>query len=466
MKFIDRIEPLAFLNRQYAERRAQFVAIYGKRRVGKTELIRQFFADKPHIYFLADKTSAHDQLKTLSAKLGEFYQDSFLSERGFGKWEQVFAYLKTKEQFVWIVDEFPYLVESDSAIPALFQKGWDEYLKDSQVFLILAGSSIGMMETEVLGYRSPLYGRRTGQLLLHPMDFTNSRQFFPRLNFEEALSFYAVCGGVPAYLLEFKPQVDLWTNIRDRVLSPATFLYPEPEFILREELREPRNYFAILKAMAAGKTKIGELVNETGFPKSKLSKYLSVLIDLKIVEREIPVTEEKPEKSKRGIYQLTDYFFRFWFEFVFPYRSDLEGGEVDTVLKKIKQGFPLYLSTVYENVARESALIWSRQGRLPFRLNRVGRYWEKDAEIDLVGLDEENDVILFGEAKWTNRLMSIGIYEQLKQKAKRVAWKKETRNEFYILFSRDGFSDELKTQAKTEALFLVEGDRLYPKSPS
>ena len=371
-------------------------------------------------------------------------------------------------------------MESDSAIPALFQKGWDEYLKDSQVFLILAGSSIGMMETEVLGYRSPLYGRRTGQLLLHPMDFTNSRQFFPRLNFEEALSFYAVCGGVPAYLLEFKPQVDLWTNIRDRVLSPATFLYPEPEFILREELREPRNYFAILKAMAGSirraggvkfvaqgaTTKIGELVNETGFPKSKLSKYLSVLIDLKIVEREIPVTEEKPEKSKRGIYQLTDYFFRFWFEFVFPYRSDLEGGEVDTVLKKIKQGFPLYLSTVYENVARESALIWSRQGRLPFRLNRVGRYWEKDAEIDLVGLDEENDVILFGEAKWTNRLMSIGIYEQLKQKAKRVAWKKETRNEFYILFSRDGFSDELKTQAKTEALFLVEGDRLYPKSPS
>lgn len=466
MKFIDRIEPLAFLNQQYAENNAQFIAIYGKRRVGKTELVKQFFADKPHIYFLADKTSAHDQLKTLSAKLGEFYQDSFVGERGFGKWEQVFAYLKTKEQFVWIIDEFPYLVEADPAIPSLFQKGWDEYLKDSKVFLILLGSSIGMMETEVLGYRSPLYGRRTGQLLLHPMDFTDSRQFFPRLNFEEALSFYAVCGGVPAYLLEFKPEFDLWTNIRNRVLTPAMFLYPEPEFILREELREPRNYFAILTALAAGKTKIGELVNETGFPKSKLTKYLSVLTDLKIVEREIPVTEEKPEKSKRGIYQMTDHFFRFWFEFVFPYRSDLESGDIDTVLKKIKRGFPLYLSTVYENVARELTWGWSRRGQFPFRLNRVGRYWEKDVEIDLVGLAEENDAALFGEAKWTNRPMSIGIYEQLKQKAQRVNWKREKRKEFYILFSRSGFSAELKAAMKVEPLFLVEGDSLYPSSVS
>jgi AAA+ ATPase superfamily predicted ATPase len=466
MKFIDRIEPLAFLNRQYADHRAEFIVIYGKRRVGKTELVKQFFADKPHIYFLADKTSAHDQLKTFSTKIGEFYQDSFVGERGFGKWEQVFAYLKNKGQFIWIIDEFPYLVEADPAIPSLFQKGWDEYLKDSQVFLILLGSSIGMMETEVLGYRSPLYGRRTGQLILHPMDFADARQFFPRLNFEEALSFYAVCGGVPAYLLEFNPQVDLWTNIRARVLTPATFLYPEPEFILREELREPRNYFAILKALAAGKTKIGELVNETGFPKSKLTKYLSVLTDLKIVEREIPVSEEKPEKSKRGIYQMTDHYFRFWFEFVFPDRSDLESGDLDTVLKKIKQGFPLYLSTVYENVAREFTLTWSRQGNLPFRLNRLGRYWDKDTEIDLVGFGEENDVALFGEAKWTNKPMSIGIYEQLKQKAQRVNWKREKRNEYYILFSRSGFSDELKMVSKNEPLILVEGDRLYPTSLS
>ncbi len=463
MKFINRSEPLAFLNRENAERHAQFIAIYGKRRVGKTELVKQFFADKPHIYFLADKTSAHDQLKTLSTKIGEFYGDAFVAERGFGNWEQVFAFLKNKDQVIWVIDEFPYLVEADSAIPSLFQKGWDEYLRDSQVFLILLGSSIGMMETEVLGYRSPLYGRRTGQLLLHPMDFEDSRQFFPRLNFEEALAFYAVCGGVPAYLLELKPQYDLWTNIRERVLTPESYLYREPEFLLNEELREPRNYFAILKALAAGKTKIGELVNETGFPKSKISKYLSVLTDLKIVEREVPVTEDKPEKSKRGLYRMTDLFFRFWFEFVFPYRSDLEGGEADSVLKKIKRSFPLYLSTIYEDVAREMTMKWSRQGKLPFRVSRVGRFWAKDAEIDLVGLSDEDNVALFGEAKWTNKAMSIGIYKQLKQTAGSVKWKSEKRTEYYILFSRSGFSDELKAARQTEPLFLVEGDRLLAK---
>lgn len=463
MKFVNRTEPLAFLNRQYAERLAQFIVVYGKRRVGKTELIKQFFADKPHIYFLADKTSAHDQLKTLSTKVGEFYGDAFVAERGFGSWEQVFAFLKNKDQVIWVIDEFPYLVEAHSAIPSLFQKGWDEYLRDSQVFLILLGSSIGMMETEVLGYRSPLYGRRTGQLLLHPMNFEDSRQFYPRLNFEEALAFYAVCGGVPAYLLELKPQDDLWTNIRERVLTPETYLYREPEFLLNEELREPRNYFAILKALAAGKTRIGELVNETGFPKSKISKYLSVLTDLKIVKREVPVTEDKPEKSKRGSYLMTDHFFRFWFEFVFPYRSDLEGGEADNVLKKIKLSFPLYLSTIYEDVAREMAMNWSREGEFPFRVSRVGRYWAKDAEIDLVGLSDEENVALFGEAKWTNKAMSIGIYEQLKQKASGVNWKNEKRSEYYILFSRSGFSDELKAARQREPLFLVEGDRLLTK---
>ncbi len=460
MRFVDRAEPLAFLNRQFREPRGQFIVIYGKRRVGKTELVKQFFADKPHLYFLADKTSAFDQLKTLSAKIGEHYGDAFVAQRGFGTWEQVFAYLKDKERLIWVIDEFPYLIEADPAIPSLFQKGWDEYLKDSKVFLILMGSSIGMMETEVLGYRSPLYGRRTGQLLLQPLDFVDARQFFPRKSFEEALALYAVGGGIPAYLLEFRPEFDVWMNIRDRVLALESFLYREPEFLLREELREPRNYFAILKALAAGKTKLGEIVNETGFPKSKITKYLSVLTDLNIVQREVPVTEERPEKSKRGIYRIVDYFFRFWFEFVVPYRSELEEGEFDAVLKKIKPAFPLYLSAVYEDVARELTMDWARRGELPFRPTRMGRYWDKDVEIDLSGHSKEDNVALFGEVKWTNKAMSIGIYEQLKQKAQQVPWTGKTRQEFYILFSRRGFSEELKARARTEPLFLVEGERL------
>ena len=329
------------------------------------------------------------------------------------------------------------------------------------MFLILLGSSIGRMETEVLGYRSPLYGRRTGQLLLHPLDFVDSRQFFPLKSFEEALALYAVGGGIPAYLQLFKPKSDLWTNLKEQVLALESFLYREPEFLLREELREPRSYHAILKAIAAGKTKLGEIANETGFPKSKITKYLSVLTDLKIVQREVPITEDQPEKSKRGIYRIVDYFFRFWFEFVFPHRSDLEEGEIEAVLKQIRQAFPLYLSTVYEDVARELTMDWSRQGKLPFKLTRLGRYWEKEFEIDVAGLSEADNASLFGEVKWTNKPMSVGIYEQLKLKAQRVTWLEGKSQAFYILFSRKGFSDELKARRSTEPLFLVEGDHLF-----
>jgi uncharacterized protein len=343
--------------------------VYGKRRVGKTELVKQFFADKPHLYYLADKTSALDQLNTLSAKLGDYFHDPFIAQRGFGAWEQVFAYLKDKGRFIWAIDEFPHLVEADPAIPSLFQKGWDEYLRDSQVYLILLGSSIGMMETEVLGYRSPLYGRRTGQLLLQPLDFVDARQFFPQHSFAEAMALYAVGGGIPAYLRLFSPEADLWTNLKDHVLTLESFLYREPEFLLREELREPRSYHAILKAMAAGKTKLGEIANETGFAKSHISKYLSVLTDLKIVQREVPITEVRPEKSKRGLYRIVDHFFRFWFEFVFPYRSDLEEGEQDAVLKRIRKAFPLYLSKVYEDVARELTMDWRARGATGKRIS-------------------------------------------------------------------------------------------------
>jgi len=460
MKFIDREDELAFLNHRYQSEQAQFIVIYGKRRVGKTELVKQFFAGKPHLYFLADKTSAADQLKALSAKVGRYFNDPFVSERGFGSWEQVLAYLKDKGRLIVAIDEFPYLVEADRAIPSLFQKGWDEYLKESKIFLTILGSSIGMMETKVLGYRSPMYGRRTGQLLIEPMDFEQARRFFRRKPFEDVLQIYAVCGGIPAYLLEFHPDQDLWRNLEERVLALGAFLYREPEFILREELREPRNYFAILKAIAGGKARLGEIMNETGFPKSKIGKYLAVLSDLKIIRREVPVTEEKPEKSKRGIYRIEDNFFRFWFQFVFPHRGDLEEGEKGEVLRKIKRGWAAYLPWVYEDVARELVRDFARRKQLPFKPSRLGRYWDKDVEIDLVGLAEEENAALFGEVKWTQNPVSAGIYAQLKQKAQAVPWRKEKRHEHYILFSRQGFTDELRELASQEPVLLVEGEHL------
>lgn len=450
--FINRQRELGFLLGRKKGKKSEFIVIYGKRRVGKTELVKQFFKDIPHVYFLADKTSEHDQLKDFSEKIALFYKDNFLISRGFGSWGECFAYLEKKGPLVLAIDEFPYLIESNPAVPSIFQKGWDEHLQGRKTFLILLGSSIGMMETEVLGHKSPLFGRRTGQLLVAPLHFSEAQEFFPRLSQQEFMPIYATLGGIPAYLKKFDPRKPFWKNVIEQLLQPEAYLFAEPEFILREELREPRNYFSILRAMSLGKTRVGEIINETGFDKSLVGKYLSVLLDLRIIRREIPITEKTPEKSKKGLYFLSDPFFRFWFKYVLPNKSFIEEGDSTYVLKhKIKPDFDLFVSQVFEDVCRDLV----RSGVLSkTKYSRVGRWWTHDAEIDVVALDDESGTILLGEAKWSQKRVGIDILEALQRKAALVDWNNQTRREQYALFSRSGFTDELTRRAKKEKVLL------------
>ncbi len=451
MEFINREHELAVLNKAYSEEAAHFIVLYGKRRVGKTALVKQFTHNLPHIYFLADKAPEKEQLRAISERIGLLYNDAFLLSRGFGTWQEVFRYLKTKDRVVLVIDEFPYLIEANRAIPSIFQKGWDEELKDSGIFLILLGSSIGMMETEVLGYRSPLFGRRTGQLLVSALDFRHARRFFPAKPDDECMYMYAMLGGTPAYLLRFDPNADLWTNIRTRMLTPEAYLFSEPEFILREELREPRNYFAILRAISMGKTRPGEIINETGFEKNIVGKYLSVLTELKIIRREVPVTETSFEKSKKGIYLMDDNFFRFWFSFVFPNKSFIEEGELEYLVeKKIKPRLDQFTSATFETVCRSHV----KQSGLGLKFNQVGRWWSKDAEIDIVSLNEDDNCILFAEVKWSINPVGIDILAELKRKTGLVTWGKPGRTERLALFSRSGFTEELQRIAEHEGIYL------------
>ena len=452
MEFINREYELDVLNKAYMVDKSQFIVLYGKRRVGKTCLVKEFSRNLPHIYFLADKATEKDQLLAISERIGLLYSDEFLLSRGFVSWHEVFRYLKTKGKVVLIIDEFPYLIEANRAIPSIFQKGWDEELKDSGIYLILLGSSIGMMETEVLGYRSPLFGRRTGQLLVASLDFRHARKFFPNKTDDELMYMYAMLGGTPAYLLQFDPDADLWENIRNRMLTPEAYLFSEPEFILREELREPRNYFAILRAISLGKTRSSEIINETGFEKNIVGKYLSVLVELKIIRREVPVTETSFEKSKKGMYVIDDNFFRFWFSFVFPNKSFIEERELDYLVdKKIKPRLDQFTSLTFEAVCRS----YAKQGELGgLKFNQVGRWWNKDAEIDIVGLNEDDNVILFAAVKWSINPVGIDIFSDLKRKATLVPWGKNERNEHFALFSRSGFTDEMKRVAEEEGVYL------------
>lgn len=453
--FVNRGKELEALRVAYRDSKAQFIVIYGKRRIGKTELVKQFFKNIPHIYFLADKAPEKEQLHLLSEKVGLFYKDEFLLSRGFGNWYEFFKYIKDKGRVVLAIDEFPFLIEANRAVPSIFQKGWDEGLKDSGVFLILLGSSIGMMETDVLGYKSPLFGRRTGQLLIEPLSFWHAKKFFPRMSDDEFMYVYSILGGTPAYLLQFDPSTDLWTNIKKKIFTHDAYLFSEPEFILKEELREPRNYFSIIRAISMGKTRASEIINETGFEKNIVGKYLSVLTDLKIVKREVPVTEKSYEKSKKGIYMLDDNFFRFWFKFVFPNKSFIEEGEIDYVIKnKIRPELDIFVSQTYEEVCRS----YIKKGLLKgMKFNKVGRWWTKDAEIDITGINEDEDAILFGEAKWSEKPVGVNILNELKTKAEKVEWGNNKTTKHFALFSRKGFTSDMLKLAKREKVVLLKG---------
>ena len=459
MQFINRERELSALKKFWQEKNAQLIVIYGKRRVGKTELIKQFIREKPHIYFLAQKINEHENLKLLGEAAGEYFDNDILKRKGFENWKWVFEYLRknVKERTVFFIDEFPYLAEANKGISSVFQSGWDEYLKNTPVFLILCGSSISMMEDEVLSYKAPLYGRRTGQIFLKPFPFFEAKKFYPNTSFARCLGLYSIAGGNPSYLKIFNPRLSLETNIKRNILQPEAFLYNEVEFILREELREPRNYFAILKAIALGRNKISEIVNETGLPKGILHKYLFILEDIHIIRKEVPVTEKNPLKSRKGIYKLQDQFFKFWFKYILPNKGNIEEGRVDLVLKKIKDDFNLIVSENYENAAKE--VINNHKSRF-FPINKIGRWWDRNEEIDIVALNEEENKILFGEVKWSNKPVGVDIYNSLKRKSLKVELHKDRRNEYFCLFSKSGFTESMLKAAEKEKVTLFHKDKI------
>jgi hypothetical protein len=453
---------LEFLERKYAESgRSQFIVIYGQRRVGKTELIKQFVQGKSHVYFLADKLPEQNNLSELSEHVGRHFQDQFLMERGFANWQQVFSYLAPRAKgLIFVIDEFPYLIAANPATPSVFQKGWDEALKRSGIFLVLLGSSVSMMEDYVLGQSSPLFGRRIGQLRIAPLQFQDLRQYFNGKEFEEAASIWAVLGGIPYHWERFDPKLPLWDNINRHVFAKGEVLYQEAEFLLAEELREPRIYFSILRALALGKRKMAEILNETGLEKHVLSKYLAVLRELDLVERETPVTDQNPEKSKSGIYRIADPYMNFWFRFVFLNRSLLERGDTRTVLHEAKRDWNNYMGPVYEAIARQLFESWAATDQFSFRVTRIGRWWDKHQEIDLAAIDEQHQTLFCAEVKWTAKPVGTNIYDQLKVKAETLARQRAVRSAQLGLFSKCGFTEPLRKVAEKESVLLVKGDQV------
>ena len=467
--FIGRERELEELNRRYAQKEFQLFIMYGRRRVGKTTLLNEFCKNKNSIFFSAELSNARANLEKFSQVIFHHYGDS--SQENFTSVESAFTYIKERQgenRIIVVIDEFPYLAESEPSILSKLQHLIDFKLKESQMYLILCGSYMGFMEREVLGSKSPLFGRRTGQLQLKPFDYLSSAEFMQNFSFEDKLKFYGAFGGTPLYLNQINTEKSFETNITENFLMPTSYLYEEPIFLLREELQQPSTYNSIIEAIACGASKANEIADKTGEVSAKCLKYISVLRELEILYREAPFGEK--ETSRKTIYGISDFLFRFWYRYVFNNRTLIETGAYKQVLeRRIIPDYNTYMGLVFEKVCKEYLLRRDSQGNLPILFTEIGRWWGNDAkrktqiEIDLIAR-EQNDY-LFCECKWRNSKADLGVLKILEDRAEIFFNGQERKGQVnFMIFSKSGFDDELRsTQTKMQDLILVDLEELFKK---
>lgn len=465
--FVDREREAGRLQAAWGSGRAELWVVYGRRRVGKTALLRHVFAEVPHTYWVATLTSDEQQRRGFTEAL---WQSSHTAGSApsftYDSWEGAFEALGDlgrSERHVVVLDEYPHLVSGQPGVSSVLQKVWDGGLQDTRLMLVLCGSSVGMMEREALVYRAPLYGRRTGQLRLGPLPFRAAAQFFPRYGLADQMAAYAVLGGIPAYLQQFDDGLSLVANIERQILDPDGYLYPEPEFLLREELREPRNYFGILQAIAGGRTQLNEIAQAVGLERTAVTRYLATLRDLGLVERRVPITESQPAKSRKGLYLLADPFLCFWFRFVAPRVSVLESGITAPVARQVAAELPQFVGPAFEDVCGAWLAEEAAAGRLPVTIHEVGRWWDREREVDLVGLGP--DALLVGECKWTSRPVGTSVLRELRATTADLVAHYPGRHVVYALFARSGFTAELAAAAGDDVL-LVSAERVLEHGPA
>ena len=455
--FVNRTTELELLEKRYASGKAEFFVLYGRRRVGKTELLAHFCEGKRAIFFVSDLGSEVSLRTALSRAVNAVLFGTGQLEAIYSSWEALFQAVgqaAKNERLVLVLDEFPYIVSAYPPVASILQRVWDQTLKGSQLMLILCGSYIGMMEETVLGYQAPLYGRRTAQYLLEPLLFRDARLFYQSYALEDQVRTYAVFGGTPAYLQTIDAQIPLAQNVLDGILTRGSFLYDEVHFVLQQELREPKNYFAILQAIAAGRTKLNEIKQATGI--AGPSVYLDTLQQLQLVERIVPITETQPQKSRRGLYRLKDHYLRFWFRYVHPNRSQLERGAANLVLERqVIPELDHFSSLAFEEICAQA--LWQKglAGELPFVPERIGRWWSANEEIDLIAMNKDQAMLV--ECKWSSQPVGTNILADLEHKAKLVQPELGDRQINYALCARSGFTPQLRESITNRSDVLLFG---------
>lgn len=459
--FLDRKQELRLIENLWASSHAEFLVLYGRRRVGKTALLVEWMrrSSQRTIYWVATHTSSANQLRSFSQAVYNFANLDAPAPENFSytTWKQAFqqvAALAKKERLALFIDEFTYLLEVTPDIAGQLQNLWDHLLSKSNLFLSLSGSHLGMMKREFLSYQAPLYGRASAQLYLQPFSFGATSRFFPKYSAAERVTIYAIFGGVPAYWERINPQKTISQNIKDNLLTSNNLLQAEPRLLLQDFVSEPHNYIAILSAIAKGAHVVKDIVASTGLASGHVSKYLSVLINSSFVERRIPVTAKK--NSRAGRYHITDPYLRFYFRFLENRKEQLAFGIQEQALAEISKHLIDFIGTyTWEEICREWTIRAGAKGELPYLPDQVGSAWNAKAQVDVVGYNSMEKTLVLGECKWTRSPNGPKVMRELiEEKASRIIPEQGNWKVYFTGFSRSGWTTNALSYANhfTEAL--------------
>lgn len=438
--FIGRERELNTLDNLYQSNKFEFAVIYGRRRVGKTALINKFIDDKQAIYFMGLESNAKQNLENLSKSIIELTSEIEM-EASFPTFqaaiECVFK-LAEKERIILAIDEYPYVARSSKSLASTLQLLIDKYKDTSKLMLILCGSSMSYMEDHVLAYKAPLYGRRTAQIKLLPFDFEETCVYFKNLSDKDKALIYGIAGGTPQYLLQMSDKLSIEDNIKNTYLNPMSFLYEEPTNLLKQEVREPAIYTAIITAIATGASRMSEISSKVGEETNVCATYIKNLINLGIVQKETPYGEKV---SRKSVYSIEDNMFRFWYRFVLEHNSLIVRGAADLVYKRIEPQLSDYMGKVFEEICKQ--FLWKKllAGQCPVEFASLGRWWGNDpieksqAKIDIMG-EQDKNTALFAECKWTNEKVDLSVLETLVKRSSLFSYK----TKHYYLFSKSGFT--------------------------
>lgn len=461
--FIGREKELAILEELYTSSRFEFLVLYGRRRVGKTSLLVEFMKKHKVIFFSAQEKNNALNLQDFSRCVQTYFDG--MSFTTFADWEQAFNYISQKSQndkTVLVIDEFPFIASEYPAIKSILQHTIDHVWRNKNIMLVLCGSSISFMENEIMGYKSPLYGRSTMQLELKAFDYLESSLFFPDYSYEDKLLAYGILGGIPCYLASFDNSRTLKWNIARNILRTGAFLQNEPQLLLKMELREPSVYNSIFEAIASGASRLNDISMKIHEESYKCSKYINTLRNLKLVEKLTPCGEN--ESSKKSLYAIKDNFYSFWYYFVFANKTYYELLGEEASAEQIMQRMPDYMGKIFEQICTQYMLRQARAGALPFVPKEIGRWWGNNPkkrsqdDMDILCLNYDGTAAIFCECKFRNEQFDMKQYNDLFAAAD-IFQKPDER--YYYIFSKGGFNASVQEQAAKDGVKLITLEELF-----